>query len=86
MKKFIKRLFARFRRNSVASLKNESEDILNIFTKTMTELSEVNAAIDEGVKKRQHRITKLEKEQIELRSISHSNTKVIKKLVSILED
>lgn len=72
--------------NPVTRIQEESKTILDVFTKTITDLEEVNKTSDEEVAKRQEIIKKAQSETELLNAVKTKNTAVIAKIARIFED
>lgn len=71
--------------NKQEALKSKSKSILDVFTKTINKLSEVNKEISSENDLKQLKISQIEKEKEELNQILLENNKVISKLSSIFQ-
>lgn len=78
--------FKNFFVKDVKGLTKSSANVLDVFTKTVNKLTEINSQALEGVNKRNLEIQKLSKESEDLRVLRASNNKVIDKLNQILKD
>ena len=72
--------------NSVNTLQNRSSSIIGIFTKTVNDLEKVNKQCDKEALKRNTKAAQLQAEEASLRNTVASNTRVINKINSILND
>jgi len=72
--------------NDVKSICDKSASIIDVFTRTINELSEVNNQAKEAVNVRNEQITKLEIEKSKLNDVINHNTKVANKLNLILSE
>lgn len=84
-KNMIKNLKNAFQ-SEVASLQSKSNNILDVFTKTIKDLQEVNKEIIDATLQRNIKIAELQSEQEKLESVLTTNKKTIDKLNSILQD
>ena len=72
--------------NDVKSIIDKSTSIVDVFTKTIDELTEVNFKAREVVSTRDNQISKLEEEKLALDNVINNNTKIVNKLNLILRD
>lgn len=75
-----------FTKNQISNLQKQSENILNVFTKTQTELKEVNKKISDEVQKRDEQVRILTEEVTSLTNLKTQNEKVVTKLENFLND
>ena len=73
-------------KSKIEKLTKRSADIFSVFTKTQTELAEVNLSIQEEVDGREVEIKKLTTEVDTLNAIKDKNTKLSTKIDSFLAD
>lgn len=71
--------------NTVQRLKDRSQSILDVFTKTVSDLTLVNQQIETEEKLRQEKIASINLELKSLEETKTSNTKVIDRINSILK-
>lgn len=71
--------------NQINKLQEQSKTILDVFTKTVTDLTEVNNEADQLSKKKEEEKKKLEEEITSLGSIKADNQKVIEKINKLFE-
>lgn len=71
--------------NTVQRLKDRSQSILDVFTKTVSDLTLVNQQIETEEKLRQEKIASINLELKSLEETKTSNAKVIDRINSILK-
>lgn len=87
MKKAIVLFLNWIRRISVVEhLQGQSANIVDVFSKTTQQLSDVNAEIAKHVQKREDKIVQARNEQDTLNAQHSTNTKLIQKLNNFLEN
>lgn len=69
----------------ISNLTKKSLKSVNIFNKTINDLTKVNAKVEEHVTKRQTKVEQLQNEQSYLNKIKDDNQKVIGKISKIFE-
>lgn len=79
-------MFGLFKTNRVESLKQKSDNVVNVFAKTITDLERVNSQINAEIKVREDLINKLTEEGLRLDTTRISNNKVISKINSFFND
>lgn len=84
MKKLIKAIKSFFT-SDLESHKNSSSNILDVFTRTIDDLTEVNSGIELSIQSRVKTIDKLQDEGSQLTKLRESNSKIISKLNSIMK-
>lgn len=72
--------------SEIKLLHQDSASVIDVFTKTINNLSEVNTNIVNGIKSREATVAKLVEENSALAALKESHDKVITKLKGILED
>lgn len=70
---------------AIDKLQKSSDKILNVFTKTITDLTTVNAEVDTNIATRDAEIKRIQDETAKLAVIKEANQKVIDKITKILE-
>lgn len=82
-------MFENFRKitpnEEVSLLKEKSSNILNIFTNTINELTEVNLEIEDSIDERNQKINELKEQESILSLLKENNQKMIDKLYSIID-
>jgi hypothetical protein len=73
-------------KSNVSVLKAKGNSIVDVFTKTITDLKAVNSDIEKAQTERQVKIEIIIAEQEELSAIHSQNSKVIDKLNLIMKD
>ena len=73
-------------RNNLSYIQKKSETTLDIFNKTMNELTDLNTKIDSEKEQKQAEIDKLVAETEQLSSMKDKHNKVISKIAKIFED
>lgn len=77
-------LINKFRpKNSIQSLREESKEILDVFTSTVSRLEEVNETIEEEVSSKKETIAALEEEVDSLEGIKASNATIMTKITAL---
>lgn len=77
-------LIDKFRpKNSIQSLQDQSKEILDVFTSTVSRLEDVNNTIQEEVTSKKDTIAVLEKEVDSLESIKASNATIMTKISAL---
>jgi len=71
--------------NKINTLLDKSAGYLDIFTKTVQNLNEVNSQIEGAIQSREDQIKTIEGEKAILNSLKNDNTKIVEKLRKILE-
>ena len=71
--------------NQINKLQEQSKTILDVFTKTVTDLTEVNNEADQLSKQKEEEKKKLEEEITSLGNIKADNQKVIEKINKLFE-
>lgn len=71
---------------SVSSISNKSSGILDVFNKTIVDLSAVNDIIDKETSAKELEIEKLQAEAKHLQSLKDKHNKVINKINSLFEE
>ncbi len=71
--------------NPVTKLQEQSNTILDVFTKTVKSLEKVNQEADTELAKREEIIKKAQEESTTLNAVKAKNTTVIEKINKILE-
>lgn len=70
-------------KNSIQSLQDQSKEILDVFTSTVSRLEDVNNTIQEEVTSKKDTIAVLEKEVDSLESIKASNSTIMTKISAL---
>ena len=70
-------------RNSIENLQEESKQILDVFTSTVSRLEEVNNTIEEEVTSKKDAIAALETEVTSLESIKVNNATIMTKISAL---
>jgi hypothetical protein len=71
--------------SSIEQLRNKSNNITDVFTKTMTSLQRVNEEINSEKQVRNEKIQVLTQEVSDLDSISQKNSKMIDKITKLFD-
>ncbi len=71
--------------SSIEQLRNKSNNITDVFTKTMTSLQRVNEEINSEKQVRNEKIQVLTQEVSDLDSISQNNSKMIDKITKLFD-
>lgn len=74
-----------FKSSTVASLQTKSKSIVDVFTKTVTELKSVNSEVDKLSNEKSEQRNKLDQELVELSEVKASNERIVSKIEKILE-
>jgi septal ring factor EnvC (AmiA/AmiB activator) len=72
-------------KNVIGKLAQKSQKTLDIFNKTITELTSQNQEIDEEIVARKTEVERLHNEAVTLDSLKTNNQKVIEKINKIFE-
>jgi hypothetical protein len=72
--------------NPVIKIQEQSKSILDVFTKTVSDLEKVNKDVDTQVATREEIIKKAQSETELLNAVKTKNTAVIAKIARIFED
>lgn len=72
-------------KKELESIVEDSSRVLDVFTKTVDELSAINTRVDEEVTKKQEEKAKLEKDIETLTVTGERNAKIINKIEKLLE-
>ena len=70
---------------TIEQLQNKSKNTLDIFTKTVLELSQINEEAKIQFEKREQKIAELANENAQLIKLQENNDKIISKIANILE-
>ena len=71
--------------NHIMILQAQSEDVMNVFNKTVESYKEINAEIQEHVKEREEALAKLIKEKEDLLAMHVKNSTVVEKIESFFK-
>jgi hypothetical protein len=70
---------------AIQKLQKNSDKIVSVFTKTITDLSNVNQEVDDHLTSRDEEIKRIQEEKARLASIKENNQKMIDKLNKLFE-
>jgi hypothetical protein len=73
-------------KNNVAKLQQKSDNILNVFTQTVQDLTLVNHDVEEELKAREEEIKRIQAEQEQLTIVKSSNEKMITKINTFINE
>jgi hypothetical protein len=73
-------------KNNVVKLQQKSDNILNVFTQTVQDLTLVNHDVEEELKAREEEIRRIQAEQDQLTIVKSSNEKMITKINTFINE
>lgn len=73
-------------KNNVAKLQQKSDNILNVFTQTVQDLTLVNGDVDQELEIRNEEIKRIQSEQDQLTIVKNNNQKMISKINTFIND
>ena len=71
--------------NSVKTLQEKSKNIINVFTKTIDELNEVNVKVAKLTTEKEETVSKLQNDISMLSTLCQNNLNIVKKISRMIE-